>query len=100
MAKVKVKIPPHVAQMLKPDFSGWLVLEEELKDGMTVSHLLTSLVLTYPGFRETVYNPDAGVISDQIGVVLNDRLLTFHEISQTLLRGNDSITILPLYYGG
>jgi len=46
MAKVKVKIPPHVVQMLKPGLSGWLVLEEELKDGMTVSHLLGSLVLT------------------------------------------------------
>jgi len=100
MAKVNVRIPPHVAVMLNAGSSGWLVIQEELKGRMTVSDLLFSLVLTYPGFRETVYNPDVGVVNEQIGIILNDKLLAFEEISRTMLKENDSITILPLYYGG
>lgn len=100
MAKVQVRLPPHIAQMLNPESSAWMVLEEEIQDRKTVSCLLASLVANYPGFRETVYNPDAGVINEQIGIVLNDRLLTFEEISDTILKENDSITIIPLYYGG
>ncbi len=100
MAKVQVRIPPHVAKMLDAGSSGWLVLEQELNKPLTVSDLLSSLVMSYPGFRETVYNPNVGVINDQVGLILNDRMLTFEEISQTVLRENDSITIVPLYYGG
>ncbi len=100
MPRVQVKLPPHIAQMLNSESSEWMVLEEEIKDRITVINLLASLVVNYPGFRETVYNPNAGVINEQIGVILNGRLLTFEEISQTVLRENDSITIIPLYYGG
>jgi hypothetical protein len=100
MAKIRVRLPPHIAQMLDARSSGWLELEKEVKERTTINNLLTSLVADYPGFRETVYNPNAGVINDQIGVVLHDRLLTFEEISQTILQENDTITILPLYYGG
>jgi molybdopterin converting factor small subunit len=100
MAKVQVKLPPHVAQMLNAKSSGWLVLEEETKDQTTVSSLLSSLIANYSGFRETVYNPEAGSLNEQIGVVLNEKLLTLDEISQTTLVENDSILILPLYYGG
>ena len=100
MAKVQVRIPPHVAKMFDAGSSGWLVIEQELNKPLTVSDLLSSLVMTYPGFRESVYNPNAGVINDQIGLILNDRMLTFKEISKTTLKDNDSITIVPLYYGG
>ena len=100
MAKVQVRIPPHVAKMLDAGSSGWLLLEQELNKPLTVSDLLSSLVMTYPGFRESVYNPSAGVINDQIGLILNDRMLTFEELSKTTLKDEDSITIVPLYYGG
>lgn len=100
MVKVMVRLPPHIAQMLNPKLSSWLELEEEVKDRTTVNNLLSYLVTNYPGFRETVYNPNAGEISDQIGVVLNDRLLTYRKITHTILKDNDVITIVPLYYGG
>jgi hypothetical protein len=100
MAKVKVRLPPHIAQMLNAQSSGWLVLEEDVPDKTTLNNLLSSLVANYPGFRETVYNPDAGSLNDQIGVVLNEKLLTLDELSQTQLVENDHVLILPLYYGG
>ena len=100
MAKVRVRLPPHIAQTLDSNSSGWLVLEREITEKATVSNLLASLVVNYPGFRETVFNPDVGLVNEQIGVVLNEKLLTLEEISQTGLGENDIILLLPLYYGG
>jgi|WetSurMetagenome_2_1015567.scaffolds.fasta_scaffold573168_2 hypothetical protein len=100
MAKVRVRLPPHIAQILNANSSGWLVLERDITQKTTVSTLLASLVETCPGFRETVFNPDVGLVNEQIGVVLNEKLLTLEEISQTGLGENDSILLLPLYYGG
>jgi molybdopterin converting factor small subunit len=75
-------------------------LRKDLPDGTTVIRLLSDLVTGYPGFREAVFNPESGTVNEQIGVILNDTLLTFAEITETTLKEGDSLTILPIYAGG
>jgi molybdopterin converting factor small subunit len=75
-------------------------LEREIGAETTVGELLSALVLSYPGFRESAFNPDVGLINEQVNVVLNDQLLTYAEISETRLANNDTVTLLPMYSGG
>ncbi len=100
MIKIKLRLPSWIAAKLEVKSSGWLTLEKEVGEGSTIGDFLAGMVMTYSGFRETVYNPDAGLVNEQINVVLNDRLLTFQEISQVKLSDGDIIALLPLYYGG
>jgi molybdopterin converting factor small subunit len=100
VAKVRIRLPSHIARMLEPGTSGWLELEKEVGAETTVSELLSGLVLTHPGFRQWVFNPDVGVVNEQVNVVLNDELLTFAEISQTRLADGDTLGLLPIYSGG
>jgi len=100
MNKIKLRLPSWIAAKLEVNSSGWLTLEKEVGEDSTISDFLVSMVITYPGFRETVYNPDAGLVNEQINVVHNDRLLTFGEISRAKLNDGDTIVLLPLYYGG
>lgn len=100
MAKIKLRLPSWIAAKLEVKSSGWLTLEKEVGEGSTISDFLVGMVMTYPGFREAVYNPDAGLVNEQINVVLNDRLLTFREISRAKLIDGDTIVLLPIYYGG
>jgi molybdopterin converting factor small subunit len=100
MARVRMRLPSHIAKMLDPENSGWLELEKEIGDETTVSEFLSGLVLTHPGFRQWVFNPDVGVVNEQVNVVLNDELLTFAEISQTRLADGDTLSLLPIYSGG
>jgi molybdopterin converting factor small subunit len=79
---------------------GRVELRKDLPDGTTVIRLLSDLVTGYPGFREAVFNPESGTVNEQIGVVLNDQLLTFAEITEITLKDGDSLTILPVYAGG
>ena len=100
MAKVRIRLPSHIARMLDPEASGWRELEKEIGEDTTVSELLSGLVLTCPGFRQLVFNTDVGLVNEQIHVVLNDELLTFAEISQTRLADSDTLSFLPIYSGG
>jgi len=100
MPKISLKLPSWIAAKLGATSSGWLTLEKEVAEGITVSDFLMDMVLTYPGFRETVYDPDAGLATEQVNFVLNDRLLNFRELSQIRLNDGDSILLIPLYSGG
>lgn len=100
MAKVQVRLPSHIAKLIDAKSSSWLAFEKDIGENTTVRTLLSSLASTYPGFRETMYNPDVGLVNEQVGVVLNDRLLTFEEISQIKLSDSDTILLIPLYFGG
>ncbi len=59
MAKIKLRLPSWIAAKLEAKSSGWLTLEKEVGEGSTISDLLAGIVMTYSGFREAVYNPDA-----------------------------------------
>jgi molybdopterin converting factor small subunit len=98
--KVTLKIPSWIAAQLKPGASGWLILERELPEGATLVDCLMNLVADYPGFRETVYNPDTGLPTEQLNFVLNDQLLNFQELSQTRLTNGDTVLLIPMYVGG
>ncbi len=100
MSKVTLKLPSWIAAKIEAKSSGWLNLEKEVAEGATIIDVLMGLVAVYPGFREAVYNPDTGLPTEQLNFVLNNRLLTFREVSQIRLNDGDIILLIPLYYGG
>jgi len=100
MIQIKLRVPSWIAGQLEAQSSDQCKLDKEVEEGTTINELLAEMSVTYPGFRETVYNPDAGLVTEQIVVALNNRLLTFQEISRMHLSDGDSIDLLPLYYGG
>lgn len=100
MPMVTLKLPSWIASKLGAKSSGWLTLEKEVAEGTTVNDFLMGMVAAYPGFREAVYNPDTGLPTEQVNFVLNDRLLTFREMTQIKLTNGDTIMLIPLYTGG
>ena len=65
MIKIKLRLSSWVAAKLGDEHSGWLTLEKEVGEDSTISDFLAGMVMAYPGFRETVYNPDAGLVNEQ-----------------------------------
>lgn len=100
MGKVQLKIPPWIASLLKAQGSDWLILEPEIGEGATLGGLLTELTSSDTDFRKVVFNPEAGTVSDQLVVILNDSLLPESDVTETRLNDGDSIILLPVYAGG
>lgn len=100
MAKVQLKMPPWIASMLKAEGSGWFILEKEIGAETTIGALLAELTSSYDGFRQVVFNPDVGQVSEQVLVFLNDKLLPDLEVTQAKLSDGDSIMLLQVFSGG
>ena len=100
MIKIKLRFSSWIAAKLEAERSGWLILEKEVGEGSTISDLLAGMVMTYPGLREAVYNPDTGLVDERINVSLNDHLLDSREISRMKLRDGDTVFLFPLSWGG
>jgi molybdopterin converting factor small subunit len=100
VGKVKLRIPQFVAYMINPGATEDFVLERELGKETTVSGLLTEFALNNSTFRQIVFNPDAGMISDQLNIVLNQQLLHLPTEMDTRLNDGDVVTLIPVYTGG
>ena len=100
MGKVHLKIPPFFAYIVEPTASDWLILEKEIGKETTIRDFLTDLASNNSGFRDVVFNPDEGAISDQIAVVINQKLLDIPREMDIKLNDGDVITLLPVYAGG
>lgn len=100
MATVRIRFPAFLFKTPAGEGGDWVLVEKDVRDGATVAGLLSDLVATYPGFREAVYNPESGAMSEQIGVVLNGQLLSFSEISGARLSNDDDVLVQPIYSGG
>ena len=100
MGKVQLKIPPFFAYIMRPGASDWFVVEREIEKDISIYDLLTDLALSNSEFHKTIFNPDDGTISDQINIILNQKLLNFPREMATKLSDGDVITLLPVYSGG
>ena len=100
MSTVLIKIPPFFASMFRAKGSDWLIIENEIEEGATIGKLLGDLAFSYTDFRKVLYNPDAGEVSDQVLVILNDSLLQGPDVAETRLGDGDSVTLLTVYSGG
>jgi molybdopterin converting factor small subunit len=100
MIKIKLRLTSWVAAKLGDEHSGWLTLEQEVREGATVSDLLAGIVMTYPGLHEAVYNPDTGLVNEQVNVALNDQFLNSRDISYVKLSDGDSVMLFPSHWGG
>ena len=100
MGKIQFKIPPFFAYIMHQGASDWFVLERAIGKETTIRDLLTDLALSNSEFREAVFSPDEGTVSDQINIVLNQKLLNFPREMNTKLSDGDVAILLPMYSGG
>jgi hypothetical protein len=100
MPLVTLKLPSWIAVKLGLKSSGWLSLETTVGENTCVVDVLNQMVATYPGFRESVYNPDIGLPTEQVNFFLNNLLLNYRDLSRIKLSDGDVIILIPLYTGG
>ena len=99
MIKIKLRLSSWVAAKLGEEHSGWLTLEKEITEGSSISDLLAGIATTYPGLRESVFNPDTGRVDERINVALNDQVLNSRDMSQVKLNDGDTIMVVHSHWG-
>ena len=100
MGKVRLEISPSLAGVLNAKGSDWVILEKEIEEGTTIGDIWEDLAFNHIEFREAVFDPGTGKVSDQVMVVLNDSLLQFSNVTEVKLKDGDTVILLPVYSGG
>ncbi|MBI2847596.1 MAG: MoaD/ThiS family protein [Chloroflexi bacterium] len=100
MAKIQLKLPPSLVSIIDKKAADWITLEPEIGEGSTIGELLARLAAENQEFRQSVFDPAAGKVNDEMMIVLNDILLQHLDITETKLKEGDSIMLFPVYSGG
>ena len=100
MGRVQIKISPSLLAMTSFRKKGdWLALPREINGNTTIGGMLRSLTEEYEEFTPMIFD-NAGNITDDINVVLNDTMLLTSEAHKISLKDSDVIILLPVYTGG
>jgi hypothetical protein len=75
-------------------------VEKKVESGSTLLSLLTGLANNYPEFKERVFNPETGQLSDQVLLLINDSLVRFDQVKSSPLHDKEAISLVPVIFGG
>jgi molybdopterin converting factor small subunit len=99
MSGSKVKLMLWIKEWPGSAQSGPIVIEEAIRNGETLSDLLNRLSEQVPQFREKIFDPATQRISDEMALVINDRIHSPHLLA-TKLQDGDRILFFPYIAGG
>jgi len=92
-------------QFLMGDYPGWtpagpMVMEEAIEEGESLRSLLHRLAGRSPRFFGSLFDTETQTLSDEVAVVINDRIDPFSRGLETHLQDGDCILIFPFIAGG
>ncbi len=96
---MNVEILPWLSTMIRPEATGKLTLEHDLRGG-TLRDLLGELAEADPEFARVIFDLDARELRYPALGVLNDKLLEFVGGLDTKLQESDRVTLMAAYTGG
>jgi len=73
-------------------------LQTDVEDGTTVRKLFQDLAGRYRAIKAKVFNYQR--FSSSVALMLNGRIVSTKRFSDRVLEDGDTITVLPIYFGG
>ncbi len=100
MGSGKVKL-----QFLMGEYPGWSqggprIIEEAIEENESLRSLLHRLAGKSPQFLGSIFDTATQTLSDEVAVVINDRMDHFSRGLETHLKDGDRILIFPFLAGG
>jgi molybdopterin converting factor small subunit len=100
MARVNVRIWASLSQLFAEEQVMPRFLDVEIEEGVSLEAFLRKLGADYPRFGAVMFEPSTGEPSDQVSVLVNDRLPDLLDGFQTRLRDADRVSLVQAYAGG
>jgi molybdopterin converting factor small subunit len=75
-------------------------MEEAIEEGEPLRSLLRRLAGRSPRFLSSIFDAETQTLSDEVAVVINDRIDHFSRGLETPLKDGDRIMIFPYLAGG
>ncbi|MDP2718475.1 MAG: MoaD/ThiS family protein [Dehalococcoidia bacterium] len=103
MARVTIEIYPWLTSYLAAKGQkkgGGVILEQEIEEGENIGTLLRKLAAREKKLGPHLYDPESGRLTDQVGIVLNNRFIDLLDGPDTVLKDGDTVTLSQAWCGG
>ncbi len=100
MPKIQLKITSILASLLNAEPSGWISIEKELTQGVTMKDMLAEMAPHFENFRTLVFDPATSEVNEEVIFFLNDKLLTFPGVLEAVLQDGDRVMLALIFAGG
>lgn len=100
MVSVRLEVLSGLSYVFAGKGSEPVAFDEEAEEGSTVGDVIRKLANKYPAFSDVIFDGRADMLSGQVIVVLNDRLLEALNGLDTRIRDGDVIRLFPVVAGG
>ncbi len=100
MARIRLEILVGLSEALGGMGLDPVVFDRETEEGTTVGDVIRKLAAEHQAFGEAVFDIKTDKLSEQVAVVLNDRLLEALKGLDTNIKDGDIIRFFPVVAGG
>ena len=100
MVRVRVEVLPGLSYVFAGKESEPATFDEEAEEGSTVGDVIRKLASQYQAFGDVIFDGRPDMLSGQVTVVFNGRLLEALNGLDTRIRDGDVIRLFPVVAGG
>ncbi len=100
MARIRLEVLLGLSDALDGKGLGPIAFNKETEEGATVGDVIRKLAAEHQAFGEIIFDTKTDKLSEQVAVVLNDRLLEALRGLDTNIKDGDIIRFFPVVAGG
>jgi len=100
MNTIKLQAYAWIAAALGAAGNANQTIKMEINEGATLFDLFNQVAERFPEFKQKVFDPQNGQISDQVMIISNGRLMQVKDFNSTVLNDKDSVILSPVLVGG
>jgi molybdopterin converting factor small subunit len=97
---VQVRLMPWFSELLSPEYTSAVLVDEDLPSGSTLRGLIGSLAGRSPRLGDALYCSEQGTLHHAVVVTCNGRLVSPAQALDLVLQSGDQLVFAPAYSGG
>ena len=102
MDRVRIEIWawPPTPQVKLEKLKERITFQEKINPGISALDLFNRMALNRKNFGEFIFDKGSQRFNFHVSVIINEKIATASELSETYLKNGDRIVIIPLAAGG
>jgi molybdopterin converting factor small subunit len=97
---IQLQLYAWIASSIGEEDRAGQIIEKKIWSGATLAEFLTDLAKKHTGFGEFVFDPETGSMNDEVVIILNNKMIQYSQVKDTVLKDQDTITFSPVLVGG
>ncbi|MBN1191118.1 MAG: MoaD/ThiS family protein [Dehalococcoidales bacterium] len=100
MITLNLQMYSWIAELFGEEETRGNILKRKVKAGTTLGEYLSGLAGDNPNAVNSFLDPSTGNVTGEVVIILNNRLVQYKNVKDTVLQDQDTLTLSPMLVGG